>query len=111
VDSITQKNDRIDLALLVIAKDRASATCMLISLPESFDGVKFAKCVQVGDEYFAETVAGDRFQLPDIDEDAFEQAMECPTHFIEIDLDGETGIPIRYEAEFISEEPSYRPGV
>ncbi len=112
MDSTTQTvSQRIDMAMLVVSAEHGQASCCLIGLPDSFTGTTFTKLIQVGSEFFVETAEGDRYSVPNIDEVLFDQAKGCTEQVFNVDLDGETGVPLSFPAEFLSEEPVYRPGV
>jgi hypothetical protein len=111
VDQLTLAASRqIDAALLVADADQEFASCF-IDLPQAMAGTKFAKLLRVGDEFFAETADAERFLIPNIDPATFEAALDCGAHYFEVGFDGDIDEPVRYKAEFVSDEPTYRPGV
>lgn len=110
MDYIAQTPRTIDMAILVANVEEGFASCF-IDLPAAMEGTVFTKLVRKADDFFAETLQGEMIAIPNIDSATFEMAMECGSQHFEIGSDADIDNSIRYDAEFVSEGPSYRPGV
>lgn len=108
---LQQAADRQIGAAIIFFEPEGDVVNCLIDLPLSLEGTVFSGLVQVGDDFFAETVEGERIPMGRFESEYFERAVACKEQFFEVGIHGSDAKPERYPVRFTAEVQTFGMGV